>query len=273
MEGWIFCGYSILLWKWERGNCLAKSEAELALMARATVKLRDEMAKEYGRKDRPVPVAIEDIMIQTASDGRYAGPLIAGRWQVMEGWIRNNYTICDHWREDLLVRAQGPGSDVRRFPTKEAAEAWIKGFTPDMECGIKTPSARLTMLPTGKTNTLETIDMAKNPKAALAEARKAAAEADTKIGAKGKAAPAKVAAKPVAPAKAAPKPAAEKRGPGRSVTTSGTAAAVIRAALLAAKPLSDDKILEKVRAEFGNTANNAVAHYRKLLIASGQLSA
>ena len=134
-EGWVFCGYRILLLKWERGSALAKGDAQRSRLGLMAERLRDEMRKEVARRNddglnRP-PLDPEKVVLQTNGE-RYAGRLLGGRFQVMESFLKGSYYVADHGRDDLLVRAGGPAGETRRFATIKDAEAWIKGFAPEL---------------------------------------------------------------------------------------------------------------------------------------------
>lgn len=255
-ESWVFCGYRILLWKWERAVVVAQTEAQLKLLDRMSVKLKEEMAKE-------MPSVVRQI-----NDDRYAGELIDGRFQVMGSWIGGTYYIADHARDDLLVRAAGPGSDTKRFPSVESAEAFIKEFTPPLPRGSRWAAS-------ATADEQQETEMARPAtKGGNAAALKAANAADKALGEK---APKKTkAAAPAAPVKAvkAPKPqpaalakAREARGP--------TAASMFRELIMAdgkTQKLTDDQIFAKVQEKFGldDSRRTYVAWYRKDLAKKGQ---
>lgn len=301
-EGWIFCGYDILLYKWRRARVLTRSDGDRDLLTRIEDQLRAEMSKEFHRRDIPT-VQIEGLITQTNGD-RYCSPVIGGRFQILEDWIGageggSMYYVVDHLRDDLLFREAGPASNVLRFISIGDAESFIKEFTghtaSDIE-HITTRSGEIETAGVAKTSTqqkgLDTMAKtatATNP-AALAAAKKAAATADAKIGAKGKAAAAPVVTTaPVAPkrgrppatsavvtppapvagkrgkaAAVTPAPEASSTGRGRSLSSTGTVASVTRD-LISAGKLNDEQIVEKVRATFPDKsiAANVAAHYRK----------
>ncbi len=77
------------------------------------------------------------IILQTAGDDRYAGPLIEGRFQVMESLTKGSYFIADHLKADYILRANSaPDSPIQRYPTIEEAEEAIRIlFTSEPEKG------------------------------------------------------------------------------------------------------------------------------------------
>lgn len=124
MEGWIFCCYRPLLYKWERARAIAKDDAELLQLTRVEDKLRQEFSREMHLMSRLPPGEV-DALVTQSNGTHYAGALIDGRFQVMESFIGSNYYIVDHQRDDLCVRVLGPASDVRRFQSVAEAEAFI----------------------------------------------------------------------------------------------------------------------------------------------------
>lgn len=259
-ESWIFCGFRILLYKFERAVVLAKEDMEFNLLKRMERKLREEMAKEKH-------LSPEEVVLQTSGDDRYAGPLIANRFQIMESFTpKGTFYIADHERKDLLLRVLGPASDVRRFSSIKDAEDCIKGFTGDQIPITKSGSGT----EPGET-TQESIDMAKNPKANAA-AVKAAAAADKKIGPKAAAKNAdadkqmKEAAKEAKAGKVNGTKVAD-AAPARAVKdVSGrkdTIASMFRDLIAKPGKMTDEQIHAKVEEAFGKKiAKNAVSHYR-----------
>jgi hypothetical protein len=139
LEGWVFCGFRILTYKYERARAVMRIE-DAMLMGRVAEKMREEMRKESsrrvdGRGGWLSEAELDAVVLQTNGDG-YASPLLGGRFQVMESFLKGSYYVVDHLREDLLVRIAGLASDTRRFTTIGDAEAYIKGFTPSEEGGI-----------------------------------------------------------------------------------------------------------------------------------------
>jgi hypothetical protein len=256
VEGWVFCGYDLLLYRWERGIALATTDADRDILARMEMK----MVKE---KNAP-----PDVLVPQTNGDRYAGPVISGRWQVMESFSpRGTYYVVDHWREDLLVREAGPGSHVKRFVGKSEAEAYISQFTtpqnPDIASGTADDGGI----------TKESRLMARSPKGNAAAAT-AAAKADSKLDTKPAAAKKAAAggAKAAAKAKeadaqmAAAKAEAKSGGSIKDVSGRGrTIASAFREAIAGQKKsrLTDEQIHDAVEAEFGKKiAKNAVSHYR-----------
>lgn len=249
-EGWIFCGYRLLLYRYERCAALATSAVEeQTLLRRMEGALLDAMVKEK--------IAPPDVLTpQINESGRYAGPVIHGRWQVMESFYpRGTYYVVDHFRDDLLVREAGPGSNVRRFSSKDEGEKYISQFTPSETLDIGDATARKSDKQESKTK------MARTP-TANAAATRAAAKADKKIDEK----PAKKAA--AGGAKTTP-PAPAKETTTRAVKdVSGrgrTMASAFRDHIAAQKKtkLTDEAIHDLVEKEFGKSiAKNAVSHYR-----------
>lgn len=280
-EGWVFCGYRILEYKWERGRVLAKTDYEHMTLERIAEKMRSEMGKEFRRRledhgrHPPTMEEVDKMVLQTNME-LYAGPLLMNRFQVMKSFLGDSYYIADHLRADYLLRVEGPGSDTKRFPSIADAEAFIKKtFTNHTEQAIDTPSTQII----GSKPEVGATAMPRPVTRKNAEAIKAATEADAKIdrpkkGAKATAAP----ATPPAPAKAAaPKKGAKitaaapvmvsEARRGRSATTEGTLASFIRDLILGGKT-PDAVIIERAKAAYPekNVPKNAVDYYRNYLI-------
>lgn len=269
-EAWVFCGYRILSYKWERAVVLARAPAEIKTLDRMADKLREEMINEMLKEGRRM--AEVDAIVKQTNDIRYAGEVIDGRFQVMESWISGSYYLVDHARDDLLVRIAGPGSDTKRFPTIDAAEAFIKEFTPPLPRGSRWGSAPADVQPQ------ETDDMARPATKGSIAALKSADAADKAIGAK---APkttkaAKVAAVATPPAKAVKAAKAQPAALAKAREAKGpTAAAMFRELLMAdgkTQKLTDDQIFAKVQEAFGldDGKRTYVAWYRKDLQKKGQ---
>lgn len=250
-ESWIFCGFRILLYKWERAVVLAKEDMEFNLLKRMERKLRDEMAKEKS-------LTSEEVILQTSGDDRYAGPMIADRYQVMESFTpKGTFYIADHEKNDLLLRVAGSGSDVRRFASIKDAEDCIQAFTNGVS-----PVKRTNPGAVPEEDMQESSDMARTPKANTA-ALKAADVADKKIGTK---AAAKKADADKQMKEAAKESKAEKVN-GTKVAVEASKKVTIASMFrdLIAKPgkLTDEQIHAQVEAAFGKKiAKNAVSHYR-----------
>jgi hypothetical protein len=280
-EGWVFCGYAILSYKWERMAVLAKTDQERDVLDRVAVKMRNEMRKFISRtnEDRAhkigfKPLNADEVIAQTNGD-RYASPLIGRRFQVMESFIRGTYYIADHARDDLLMRVAGPGSDVLRFSLKADAEERIKGFTNTGD-QFTEPSGDATPDQHEK----DSDDMARTPKtngAAMKAANAADKALDTKPVGKKAAAKATDAAAQMAAVKkeakkngkavvaAAPEPARK----GRGLSTGGTMSSMFRDLIMEGKK-TDAVIHSTVEQAFGKKIpKNAVTHYRGILQIKG----
>lgn len=269
-QAWIFCGYRILLYKWERAVVLAETEADLVTLGRMGVKLREEMTREMIKDWKMLDA--DAIVLQTNVNDRYTGAMIDGRFQVMGSFIGGSYYIADHARDDLLVRVAGPGSDVKRFPTIEAAEAFIKEFTPPLPRGSRWISSSAG----GEEQQQETDDMARPPTKGNTAALKAAAKADKALGEKAPKtaakAPAKTAVKTAPPA---PAPKVQPAGLAKAREARGpTAASMFRELIMAdgkTQKLTDDQIFAQVQKAFSldDGKRSYVAWYRKDLIKKG----
>lgn len=259
-ESWIFCGFRILLYKWERAVVLAKEDMEFNLLKRMERKLRDEMAKEKS-------LTSEEVVLQTSGDDRYAGPMINGRFQIMESFTpKGTFYIADHEKHDLLLRVAGAASDVRRFASIKDAEDCIQAFTNGVS-----PVKRTNPGAVPEEDMQESSDMARTPKANAA-ALKAADVADKKIGTKAAAknADADKQMKEVVKESKAGKVNGTKVAdavPARAVKdVSGrkdTIASMFRDLIAKPGKMTDEQIHAKVEEAFGKKiAKNAVSHYR-----------
>ena len=124
-DGWVFCTLRLLKYRWERCRALARTDAQRTAAAKMLAKyLEDKEAvmREVIREGGDVKPY--QLVLQRGHVGRYEGPLLHGRFQVMESLApAGTYYLVDHMLEDLILRVSGPASDVLRFPTREAAEA------------------------------------------------------------------------------------------------------------------------------------------------------
>lgn len=244
-------------------------------------------ARDHGDYEVMDPAEVAALVIQTAD--RYAGPLVAGRFQVLGSIIGGSFYVVDHKCGDLLVRVAGPVSDIRRFISVEKAESWINEFTNGAVPRIDQPPPQETEMAKAARVVTETIIPPKRgpgrpPKTEVApgwpvEAKrggpKAAAPPDnvTKIpaaqlkAAKGAATMKAAATKVAATAKTTN---GVPRG-GRGLSQSNTLSAFVRGLILEGR-LSDNEILQKTDAKFGKkTPRNAVKYYRGVLETRGLL--
>lgn len=269
-EGWVFCGYAILLYKWERMAVLATAPEERTLMDRVAVKLRDEMRKKINRQNEDHHgrngynlIDPEAVILQTNGD-RYVGPMLSRRFQVMESFVRGTYYIADHARDDLLMRVAGPGSDVLRFSRKEDAIERARGFT-TVQDGPMYPNRDAE-----QSNGKDTHDMARAPKANVA-AVKAAEIADKKLD--GKRPPVKKGAAPAAVAAPAKKPAPAKKAaaPVEKVKAPREGVGALTKALIM-KGWSTDEVIAELQVKFPEKANTSsnVNWYRNQLKKAGE---
>lgn len=232
-------------------------------------------------------IEVASIAIQEAAEGRYASPLIAGRFQILASVIGGTFFIVDHQKSDLVIRVAGPISDIRRF-TKKDAEDWIKEFTSGVVQRIDKPRSYRAYK-----QGVETMSVTTEPKvlqpimtAAKAAANKTNGKTKAPVPAKTKApviaktktpvvakTKVPVAAKTKAPVTAKTK-APEKSGEarrGRGLSKEGTMSATIRSFILEGKH-SDEEILKR-SSQIHNKKlpSNAVAYYREKLQARGLL--
>jgi hypothetical protein len=265
IEGAPFCGYRILLYKWERAAVTAKTDRDRAKLEAVHERLRNELMKERRRERMTMgwdSVPPPEPVVQTNAD-RYAGPLIEGRFQVMGSWIGGTYYVADHARDDLLTRVSGPASETRRFATVSDAEDFIKMFTTGAE------ASRLRKA--GSSATEEYDDMGK-PVVVKETSAKAPVKVPAKVAAALDSMRTKVnGAKAAAPKKeAAPKAAKVKT----AVEATGAPKVGARTKELILAGLDNNAIVAKLQAEFPDKANSAsnVNWYRNALRKSGELT-
>lgn len=207
-------------------------------------------------------------MLQIAGKGRYTGPLISGRFQILESFIRGSFVVVDHQEPGLLVREAGPLSKPMRFYSKKAAEGWISLFT-----DIKVPRIEKRPYRTFKKGVeMKTNAKKATPKKTAAPVRKAARKAAP---AARKAAPKQAARKAKTEARKAVRTAVKTvlkaKRKGRGLSKSGTISATIREMILA-KKLTDEQILAETGKIFGRKIpTTAVKHYRGVLANYGML--
>lgn len=127
-EGWVFCGQRILRIKWERCRVLAKTDAQKLVVRRMYDKYLEEAAlvrKELIHEGRSTEQF--DLVLQKNHPDHYSGPLLHGRWQVMESLMpTGTYYVADHVLPDLLVKAQGSMTETRRFNNLKAAHDYVE---------------------------------------------------------------------------------------------------------------------------------------------------
>jgi len=208
------------------------------------------------------------IILQTAGKGRYASPLISGRFQILESAIGKRFFVVDLLAYHTIPLAVD--GSIKYFASIKDAEEWISLFT-----GTGVPRIEKRPYRTFKKG----VEMKTNAKKAVPK------KATRKT-----AAPVRKATRKAAPTARAPKQAARKakvevrkavRGAvktvlkakrkGRGLSKSGTISATIREMILANK-LTDEQILAETGKIFGRKIpTTAVKHYRDVLHTYGML--
>jgi hypothetical protein len=125
-EYWMFCTPALLLYRYERCVAIARTNEDRKIVAAMLDRYLEEVRMRRGQqlveKDT-AGVKETDLVLQRGTAGRYAGPTRHDRFQVMESLTPvGTYYVVDHSISDLLLRENGPASNVRRFPTRKAAE-------------------------------------------------------------------------------------------------------------------------------------------------------
>lgn len=212
-------------------------------------KLKEDSLAEAWRFDILIP--------QVAGGDLYTGEVIAGRFQVLGSVVpAGTFYVADHWRDDLLVREGGLGSNTRRFASVADAESWISQFTSGSRHDTSIPGS-----------TTQEAVMAKP-----ATAAKTAPKPGRETLPKGK-------GKTTAPAPEAVKAPAAKATKGATVTElkqpvkapRDSAATMFKALIMEGK-LTDDQIFAKVAEKFGldEKKRTYVAWYRNYLTKQGE---
>ena len=117
---WMFCGARVLTHKWERARILAVTDGHKETLHKIETKIYDEMRFDASRDGLPAPP-------QTAGIARYTGPVIVGRFQVLESFLPGHYYICDLKLPDLILRQSN--NEILRFTTIADADAYVSQFT------------------------------------------------------------------------------------------------------------------------------------------------
>lgn len=242
-EGWIFCTQRLLRYRIERCRVLMSTDAQRATVAKMMDRYLEEVAayRKLRIKDRE-PVGLQDLILQQNREGMYAGPLIHGRFQVMESLIPGSYYLADHTKPDLLLREGGPASEIRRFDTIDQAKEWAGRLANDQPGAVPAPNKGPTM-PAKKSAATMSLPATGNPRGRVVPASAAPAV-------RGQATKAKATAN------------GEKKP---------TASALFRELIMEGK-LTDDKIFETVQKRFGldEKKRSYVAWYRNDLTKQGQ---
>jgi hypothetical protein len=147
IDGWQLCGMILTQAIIERAHPLARTPADRTKLQNIYEHYREEVMTEVAKRERlGHDLSAEKLTIQRSEFGLYAGPLLHERFQVMESLVpKGTYYLCDHALPDLLVRENGPGSNVARFETIERGEeAALKLciFTPETKVYSTRPQFR-----------------------------------------------------------------------------------------------------------------------------------
>lgn len=252
---WIFCTYETLLIRWMRARVLVETDAEREVLGRIEVRLRYVMSTDLGRymeKD-----VVEGLVIQS-NGNKYAGPILKGRFQVMEGWIPEKWYLVDHAAKDLFYR--DARKEIVNFLSREDAEGFINEFTPPLPRGIDRASG-FNPAATGDGNAQENDDMAKaaTKDGALKAARDAAAKADAKIGGKR---PTPVPEAQKAPAGRQPRERTDTPAPKTERTPRNSMAQAFRDLIMEGK-MTDDQIFAAVKKRFPEKLDDDKTSYVK----------
>ena len=249
VDSWTLCVPRLLVYKAERAAALVETEAQMAELKKLRAKLREDILAEARRFELPVP--------QVAGGDLYTGEIIAGRFQVLGSVVpAGTFYVCDHRRDDLLVREGGLGSATKRFATVAEAEEWISQFTSGAGHDTGIPGS--------------TTQEAVMAKPAVKTAPKPGRETLPKITAKSpKAAPVETKA-PAAP-KAGKAPATVTELKPAAKAPRDSAATMFKSLIMEGK-LTDDQIFANVADKFGldEKKRTYVAWYRNYLTKQGE---
>jgi len=181
---WTFCTPTLLLHRYERCRAIARSPEEFRVIEGMLARYIEEasgVARIAKAEGDAKTVKEMNLVIQRGDARCYSGPIRHGRFQVMESLTPvGTFYVVDHSIPDLLLRENGPGSAVRRYPTREAAEKETdrRAEVPAEITAAARRRGGLDMLPTGKPQQ-ETEDMAR-PKKAETAPKKAGAPPEKK---------------------------------------------------------------------------------------------
>lgn len=239
IDSWIFCGYETLRIRWERARAFVETDEDRETIQRIENQLRIAMAEDLRHTKEPAEV---NRLVAQTNGPKYAGPVVADRFQVMEGFVSGTWYLADLTAEDGLHRERGRNSDIVRFKTRDDAEAYVLRFTEGSNSDIAG---------NGHGNSAGVSNMA----------RKATAKAEAPKKAKAKTERAPVDTRKRAAKTEAPVSADGKRG--RKVQFGGNTLAGRTRDLIMAGKLTEAKMFETLAAEFpGKTLpKNLVAHY------------
>lgn len=112
----------------ERARALAETDAQREVLRKIWAAYQEDMRK--AREERLMEgkdVEQQDFVLQKSVDDLYVGPLIHGRFQVMESVVpKGTYYLADHLQSDCVHREKlgGKDGDIRRFYTMKDAEDW-----------------------------------------------------------------------------------------------------------------------------------------------------
>jgi hypothetical protein len=185
---WTFCTPALLLHRYERCRAIARSPEEFRIIEGMLTRYIEEAAgvARIAKTEGDEKTAKEMLLVIQRGDARcYSGPIRHGRFQVMESLTPvGTFYVVDHSIPDLLLRENGPGSAVRRYPTREAAEEETdrRAEVPVEITAAARRRGGIDILPSGKGRGIieqETEDMAR-PKKAETAPKKAGAVPEKK---------------------------------------------------------------------------------------------
>ena len=268
VDSWVFCRGDLLTLRWERARALVRTDTEREIINKIGERIRDDIRRtirEGKMGDMP-----EELILQVAGPGRYTGPLVHDRFQVMEcAIISGHYYVVDHLLPGLVVRKDGPDSSVAFYASREEAEnAMEDRFTRQPNGPISARGAGRRAL---ASQSQETTVMARKPKEELPAAPPV--EEKPKRGRS-----AKAAAAPAAPAKKAPRTGGAAAPAGGGTAPEGGArrradspAAMFQKLIMEGKK-ADDEIFMDVKTRFAldDKKRTYVAWYRNYLKKNGQ---
>ena len=146
--GWPLLGLRLLRLCWERCRAVAETEADHAVLREMVAQYHDEMSRDVSMRERLGRDTTTQRAVLTTGQHveRFFGPLLFGRFRVMETLKPGQFFLVDYRLPDLLVG----GSEGKRYSSPvEAAKALNALNIQETEMETK---PRLNLPATGKSN-------------------------------------------------------------------------------------------------------------------------
>jgi hypothetical protein len=124
VKDWILAMPRIRRIMFERARPLAETAEQKAVITKIWTYYCEDMRMAKAEIEREGGDSThQDLILQVSHDSMYAGPLLHGRFQVMESVTpRDTYYLVDHTLPDLLYRGSTQGDTMRFASIKEAED-------------------------------------------------------------------------------------------------------------------------------------------------------